>query len=72
LLATFDSTDATWRVYVNGALANSNPYPGNVRAGPQLSTAPWIIGTCQSYPFFGELCDIRIWSSARIEEQIKK
>eukprot|EP01084_Bolivina_argentea_P053120 97522_1 len=72
IAATYDASDAIWRIYINGQLSNPNARTGNIRAGPKASTAPWIIGSVPTKPFFGKICEIRIWSCARQEEQIKK
>ena len=72
IAATYDASDAIWRIYINGQLSNVNPRAGNIRAGPKKSNAPWIIGSIPNKPFYGQICDVRIWSTARTEEQIKK
>ena len=39
--------------------------------GPKKSESDWIIGSATNKPFFGAICDARIWNVARTEAQIK-
>ncbi|ETO32281.1 vcbs repeat containing protein, partial [Reticulomyxa filosa] len=70
--ATYDTNDMIWRIYVNGGLVTNNSYPSNPNCMPQANGKNWFIGSISGRPFFGQVCDIRIWSCTRTEEQIKK
>ena len=52
IAATYDASDAIWRIYINGNLSNPNARTGNIRAGSKQSNAAWIIGSVPTKPFF--------------------
>ena len=72
IAATYDASDAIWRIYLNGQLSNPNARAGNIRSAPKENMGPWTIGSIPTKPFFGKMCDVRIWSCARHEDEIKK
>ena len=63
IAATYEPQDGQWRIYLNGQWANPNARTAvSTRGGPQKSTAPWIVGSVPTRPFFGQIADVRIWS----------
>ncbi|ETO04684.1 hypothetical protein RFI_32713 [Reticulomyxa filosa] len=72
LAVTYDVADTIWRIYVNGMLSTGHSYPTGANCMPQANGKNWTVGSIPGRPFFGQICDIRIWSCARSEDQIKK
>ncbi|ETO25164.1 hypothetical protein RFI_11981 [Reticulomyxa filosa] len=72
LAVTYDVADTIWRIYVNGMLSTGHSYPTGANCMPQANGKNWTVGSIPGRPFFGQICDVRIWSCARSEDQIKK
>ena len=74
---TYNNGDHIWRMYFNGNLVTTNPSPQNPQCCPQKAPDPndpasaWRIGSDPSRPFWGKMCDVRIWNEARTSDEIK-
>jgi hypothetical protein len=62
------------KLYVNGALVATNPYPGCFKAlgtGNASRIGQTVTAGVDDSPFDGELAEVRVWKMARSAEQIR-
>lgn len=66
LVGTFSETGNFQRIYINGVLANSTTYQGDA------TTAVRYFGSrAGSYPFKGDIDEVKVYNSALTEDEIK-
>ena len=62
------------KLYVNGALAATNPYAGSFKSlgsGKASRIGQTVTANVDDTPFDGELAEVRVWKTARSLEQIR-